>query len=703
MGVILLTPIIFSRLKIPTVIGLIIAGVAVGPHGFNLLARDMSFEVFGDVGILYLMFLAGIEIDMFHLKKNLGKGLVFGAYTFLIPLILGAIGSVLFFKVDWLTATLLASMFAAHTLIAYPILSRFGLTKSPAVVIAIAGTIVTVLGSLIVLAGVLGVYREGSVSSLLPILGAFVVFCLALIYLYPRLTRWFFKKYHENIPQFVYVLVMAFLAAAIARWIGLEGVFGAFFAGLILNRYIPARSPLMGRLEFVGNAIFIPYFLIGVGMLIDLHVVFAGWSTLYIAGVMSGIAMLTKWLAALATQKTFGMGAVDRSIMYQLSNAHTAVALAVVTIGYSMNLFNVEILNGTIIMILVTCTVSSLGSERAAARKRLEIMQNIDDTENAPSASNSLRTLVTVSNPMTSPGLVDLALLSRPPHHVPSNDLFALHVRTDNSASTREMGRNSLEIAEKAAAAVEHPLVPIDRFDINFITGVTNTISERDITEVFIGLHRRTGVTDTFMGDKIEQLLRSTDRMVVISRCFIPVNTVTRIVVTAPPKAHYESGFRRWVEAVASIGSQIGCRVIFRCSPETQRIIRGIIRAAHIELRIEFEKMETYDDFVIMSRDVLDDDLLVVVCSRRSSVSFDSDMDSVPGFMQRYFSRNNILIVYPEQFGQETDLSIADTMLADTVTPPSTLWLYVMKVAKATDRLRRRLLRHPHPGDHDSD
>ncbi|MDE6485859.1 MAG: cation:proton antiporter [Duncaniella sp.] len=697
MAIILLAPLLLGRLKIPNVISLIIAGVAVGPHGFNLLDRDMSFEIFGQVGLFYLMFLAGIEIDMYHLKKNLTKGLVFGAYTFLIPLVAGAAAAMICFGMSLLTGALLGSVFAAHTLIAYPIVSRFGLTKTPPVVIAIAGTIVAVLGSLIVLAGVLGVEREGSISSLFPILGALIAFCIGIIYIYPRITRWFFKNYREPVPQFIYVLVMVFLSAATAKWIGLEGVFGAFFAGLVLNRYIPARSPLMGRLEFVGNAIFIPYFLIGVGMLIDLHVVVAGWSTLYVAGVMTVIAMATKWLAALATQKTFGMDRLARSIIFQLSNAHTAVALAVVTIGYSMNLLSVEILNGTVIMILITCTVSSLGTESAATRMRLRIIEATDD-DTTRRESPVPRTLVSVANPLTAPGLVDLAILSRDPSlSGPETQLCALHVRTDNSSSSREIGRRTLELAEKAAAAVENTLTPIERVDNNFIDGVVNTMAERDISEVFIGLHRRVGVIDTFMGDKIEQLLIATDRMVVITRLFIPVNTVTRIIVTVPPKAQYETGFRRWVEAVGNIGRQLGCRVIFHCSPDAAPLITTVLHRARIELRVEFETMETYDDFVIQSREVLDDDLFIVVSARRSSLSFSSDMDSIPAFLHRYFSRHNIIILYPEQFGTEPTLTIADTMLADTVTTPGRLWIRAKEVMRGLDRMRRRLLGHSLP------
>ena len=691
MAIILLTPLLLGRLKIPQVIGLILAGVAVGPHGFNLLARDMSFEVFGQVGILYLMFLAGLEIDMYHLKKNLRKGLCFGFLTFLIPLLLGAAVAAVWLGLRPLTALLLASMFSAHTLIAYPIVSRFGLTKAPSVVIAIAGTIVTVLGSLIVLAGVLGMERYGTISSLLPLLGCLALFCIGLIYSYPRITRWFFKRYNDGIAQFVYVLTMVFLAAAIAIWIGLEGVFGAFFAGLVLNRYIPQRSPLMSRLEFTGNAIFIPYFLIGVGMMINVRVLTAGVETVYIAAVMSAVAMATKWLAAFATQKLFKMESVDRSMMYQLSNAHTAVALAVVTIGYEMNLFNVEILNATVVMILVTCSVSSLGTERAATRMKLRMLEQMTADTQEPEQSSVSRTLITISNPITAPSLVELALLMRRPGQTGRDNLFGLHVRSDNSASSRAIGRNSLDVAEAAAASVDASISVIERFDLNVITGIVNTISERDISEVIIGLHRRARLIDSFFGDKIESLLRQTNRMVVIVRSFIPVNTVTRIVVAVPRRARFETGFRRWVDALACLTRQVGCRIIFKCDEETWPWINTVIKRGRYGIRAEHDLMSSYDDFVVQANDVLDDDLFVVVSGRRSSISWSSEMDEIPAFLQRYFDRNNLIVLYPGQYDDDQPMTMADMLSTDIVASPSPIIMAAISAWRSLITLRRRI------------
>lgn len=687
--IILVTPVLLNKLKIPYVIGLIVAGVVVGPYGVNLLARDMSFEVFGQVGILYLMFLAGIEIDMYHLKKNLRKGFVFGLYTFIVPMLVGTVASSLLLDLDPLTSVLLASMFAAHTLIAYPIVSRFGLTRSAPVVIAIAGTIFTVLGSLIVLAAVVGVFRQGEfrIGGTLRLLGSLTLYCIVIAYCYPRVTRWFFRKWNDNILQFIYVLAMMFLAAQLASVAGIEGVFGAFYSGLVLNRYIPGKSPLMGRIEFVGNAIFIPYFLIGVGMMINICVVTRGWGTIYAAGVMSAIAMSSKWLAAWFTQKTYRMKPLDRSVIYQLSNAHTAVALAVVTIGYGMGLFDEVILNGTIVMILVTCTVSSLGTSRAAQRLKVEMLSDEGGAEDTKRSARG-NVLIPIANPLTAEELVDLALLMRGSR---GGKVFALHVRNDNSASSRAIGRNSLDVAEQAAASVDVRITPLERYDMNFVTGVVNTIEERDIDRVIIGLHRRTNVIDSFFGDKLTKLLRATNKMVVISRCFIPVNTVSRIVVAVPDKAQYETGFAAWVVAIANLAGQLGCRAIFCCSGATRQAIATVIASGRHDVRAEYRLMEQWDDFILISNKILDDDLFVIVNARRASLSHNSELDSLPEFLQKYFSQQNLIVLYPEQFGEESDvLTMAETLSTDIVTAPSPLWLRLMAIYKGVAVLNRK-------------
>ncbi len=695
LAVILLVPLILNRLKMPHVIGMILAGMALGPYGFNVLARDMSFEVFGQVGLLYLMFLAGVEIDMYHLKRNLRKGVVFGLFTFGIPLLAGVFSGMTFLKFDVLTSVLLASMFAAHTLLAYPIVSRYGLTRNRAVVIAVAGTIFTVLGSLMVLAGAVSVGRDDEFGFLIigKLLAGLLVYCLAGVYLYPRITRWFFKRYNDPIAQFVYILAMVFLAAETAVWIGIEGVFGAFFAGIVLNRFIPIRSSLMGRIEFVGNALFIPYFLIGVGMLINVKALFSGWDTLYVAVIMCATAMAGKWLAAWFTQRSFRMMPVERSLMYQLSNAHTAVALAVVSIGYRIDIFNETVLDATVVMILVTCTVSSIGTARAAQKLKLITLSDepVEDRDKEARMTPVVNTLIPVVNPLTATELVSLALMIHDVKPGGHNHFYALHVRNDNSASSRAVGQNSLDIAEQTAASVDVPLHPIERYDLNFVTGLLNTMEERDINEVVIGLHRRTTVIDSFFGEKLTQLIRSTYRMIVISRCYIPVNTVRRIVVAVPDKAEFETGFVRWVKCIGNLGRQLGCKTVIFSTQTTRKSIESVLKYGKYGIRHEYRTMDSWDDIVLLANKIIDDDLFVVITARRESVSYNDYMASLPEFLQKYFVQNNLILIYPEQFGAEAVVpSMGDAISGDVEAVPSALWVRLTRYMAALHRLKRR-------------
>lgn len=676
--IIMLAPVLLNKLKIPHIIGLIVAGVVVGPFGFNVLADDSSFEIFGQVGLLYLMFLAGIEIDMYHLKLNLRKGLGFGLLTFLIPLVMGSVGSRYLLHIDPLTSILLGSVFASHTLIAYPVVARFGISKSPAVLISVVGTIIAVVGALLVLGAAVNVHEVGSVDTteLLFLLGRMTIYGIAVLYLYPRLTRWFFKRFGDNVTQFVFVLAMVFLSAYVSKVIGLEAVLGAFFAGLVLNRYIPGSSTLMNRIEFVGNALFIPYFLIGVGMMINIRVIVHS-ETLWVTAIMLAIAIVSKWLPAFFAQKMYGMERADRRIMFGLTTAHTAVALAVVTIGYNMlrpdgtRMMDETILNGTVLVILITCALAPIISSPAAAKIKVRMLEG--ELEQTTSKRQESHTLIAVSNPLTAASLVELALLTRPGRSNGRDTLFGLNVRNENTGSARAMGRNVLDLSVKAAAAMDHSMQTIERYDLNTVTGIVNTIEERDINEVYLGMHRRTAYMDSFLGAKIEQLLKMTNRMLVISRCYIPINTVTRIVVYVPPQAQFETGFTRWVHALANLASELGCRIIFCCPADIRRIISFLLRRDKYAVRSEYRLIEDRDDFLLIANRVLEDDLFVIVSARTTSVSYSADVAEIPGFIQRNFQRNNILFIYPEQFGNEASKeSFSDPMAVDitrTITP----------------------------------
>lgn len=665
LAIILFAPLILNRLKIPHIIGMIAAGVIIGPYGFNILDNDSSFAIFGQVGLLYLMFLAGLEIDMYHLRLNLRKGLVFGSLTLIIPLLLGVLASVLLLRLDWTTSLLLGSMYASHTLLAYPVAARFGLSRTPAVLIAIVGTIIAVIGALLVLAATVSVREEGyfNFNAIALLMGRLAVWVAVLLYVYPRLTRYFFKKYSDKVTQYVFVLLLVFFAACSAQMIGLEPVLGAFFAGLLINRYVPMGSALMSSIEFVGNALFIPYFLISVGMMINVRV-FGDTDTIVIALIMLAVALAGKWLPAFLTQKIYRMDGSSRNVMFGLTVAHTAVALAVVSVGYRLDMFDETILNSTIAVILVTCAIAPLITSPAAARLKVRLV----DEEGNGDALKRIRTnntLIAVNNPVTAPAAVEMATLMR--NLTGRHRFYAIHVRNEQSPAARQLSQNSLDTARRSAAAADISMETLDRYDLNTVTGMLNAIQERDITEVFLGLHRRSTVIDSFFGNKTEQLLRSTNRMVILVRCFIPVNTVTRVLVWVPKDAQYETGFSRWVRAISRLTRQIGCRVIFCCPADIQPYIRGVIITENFGIRCEFRTTESWDDFIPLTNRVLDDDLFIIIGARQQSVSYSAEMADIPIFLQRNFSRNNLMMIYPEQFGEAPNImSFVDPLAGDT-------------------------------------
>ena len=694
--IILLAPIVFKALRIPHIVGMIIAGMAVGPYGLNLLARDASFQIFGQVGILYLMFLAAVEIDMVNMKQNARKGLLFGVLTFAIPMAAGIVTSVWAFGVSWLSAALIASMYASHTLISYPIIARFGLQNSRASVIAVCSTIVAVMLALIVLAELVAVNSQGRFvwADIWMLLVLITLYAVGISYVFPKLTRWFFRKVADPVTQFIYILAMVFTASLLAQLIGLEAILGAFYAGLVLNRFIPSRSTLMSRIEFVGNAIFIPYFLIGVGMLINIRAVFDGFTVLRAAAVMSLTALGCKWLAALAGQKIFGLAGDGRRILFGLTSGKAAATIAAVMVGYGNNLISEDLMNGAVLMILICCAVASITTEQAARNLRM----NITRAEIKPGNQGSViaaRQLVAVANPVTAEGIMKLAILMRhPSNKMPVNALF---VRNNDDPATVATGRNALDAAIRASIGSGVEVKEIDRYDINIVSGIINVAKERDASDIVIGLHRKSNIVDTFYGSLIDGLLGSTNKMVIMSRCFIPVNTVRSLVVVVPQNAEYETGFRNWVGRVGNLASQLGCRVTFLADPATVPYIQGVIKAENYNIRHQFEQFSTWDDFLIYSAHIQEDDLMIVIGARRTSISWSTDLAQLPPFLSKYFRRQNLAVIYPEQFGAAVEMPKPIDPLAETIsTAPSPILLSLnrLRALYASFRLERRRNSH---------
>ncbi|MDM8152934.1 cation:proton antiporter [Bacteroides gallinaceum] len=662
--IILFAPIILERLRIPHIIGMILAGVVIGEHGFNILARDSSFELFGKVGLYYIMFLAGLEMNMEDFKSIRVKATVLGLLAFIIPLGIGFWTNMNILGYSVVTSVLLASMYASHTLIAYPIVIRYGINRQRAVSIAVGGTAVTDTLTLLVLAVIGGLYKgEASDMFWIWLVLKVIVLCVIIMYTFPRIARWFFRRYSDNVVQYIFVMAMVFLGAGLMEIVGMEGILGAFLAGLVLNRLIPHVSPLMNHLEFVGNALFIPYFLIGVGMLINVNVLFGHIDSIKVASVMIVVALLGKWIASWLTQKIYRMRALERELMFGLSNAQAAATLAAVLVGYDIilpsgeRLLNEDVLNGTILLILVTCIVSSFITEHAAKRIAMSGM----DVDEEKKEQEKECFLIPVANPDTLEGLMSLALVLRDERL--QDNLVALSVINDNNDSVKQEMRSkrNLERAAQIAASTNVSLKTVSRFDLNITTGILHTAKEYEATGIIIGLHYKASIVDSFFGNLTENLLKNTYLQVMVVRFLMPVNTLRRIIVAVPPKAEFEHGFTKWITYMCRMSSQLGCRVQFYAHPQTLGYIRGYIQKMHKDTRAVYSELDDWNDLLLLTGQVTYDHLLVIVSARRGSISYDSSFERLPMQVSKYFNNNSIMLLYPEQRGDPNEsLSFAD-------------------------------------------
>lgn len=656
--IILFAPLLFNRIRVPHLVGMILAGVLVGEHGLNILSRDSSFELFGKVGLYYIMFLASLEMDLEGLKKNRTRGIIFGLITFTIPFILGFVvgDQVLGLRPE--ASLLLSCIISSHTLIAYPIVGRYGLSRHDSVTIAIAGTMIALLLALFTLAGI-SASAKGDISATFWISFGLkcIIYCFFIFFCYPRLTRAFFKKYSDNVTQFTFVLVLLILSAALSEMAGLEGLFGAFLAGLVLNRYIPRVSPLMNRIEFVGNALFIPYFLIGVGMLINVKSLFDHKEAIFVVIIMVVTATLTKWLGAWATQVALRMKSAERKMLFGLSNAHAAGALAMIMVGTGLEiapgtyLIGDDIVNGVVLMILVSCIISSIVTDKAARKIALS------ETSAPSGRDTNERILVALNNPDTVEALIDTAVMMRNPKS--KKELIALQVCLDNERveQQKKQGAINLERAAKTAASADVQLSIHNRIGVNVVGSIIHSMKELEASELLLGLHHKRRIGDSYLGTVATDLLARTNRQVIVVNYLMPVNVVHRIIVAVPEKAELEAGFYQWVERVSRMGEQLGCRIDFYAHSHTIPLLKSHIQTHHPSTRTSYMPLDDWKDLLIVTQHLSYDHLFVLVSARRGGISWQPSFDNLPTQLVRHFSNNSLMIIYPEQFGQAHELS----------------------------------------------
>lgn len=656
--VILLSPIIMGRLRIPHIIGMVLAGVLVGEYGLDILKRDASFELFGSVGLYYIMFLAGLEMDMEGLKKNKGRVSIFGLFTFIIPFFLTYLMGIYLLGYSEMSSLLLGCIMSSNTLVAYPIVGRYGLTQHQSSTLSVGATMISLLLALIGMATIVNSYNGGSGGAFwIWFILKFALYISGLIWGIPRMARWFLRRYSDNVMQFIFVLAVMFLSAALSNAIGLEGIFGAFFSGLILNRFIPRFSPLMNHIEFTGNALFIPYFLIGVGMLINVRLLFTGPHIIWVVLCFVVFGTVGKGLAAYLSGLLFRLPKVVCNMLFGLTSAHAAGAIAMVMVGRKLEiapgqfLFNDEVLNGIVMMILFTCVFSTMMTEKAAQRIRLMKKEEPEMVR----TDNDERILIPVKYPDYADNLLSLAMMMRNPKH--RRGLVALNVVYDdvNAAKNQEEGRQLLDHLRREASAVNVPLETQVRIAANIANGIKHAFKEFQASEIVMGLHARQEITKGFWGQFTQSLYNGLSRQIVISRIMQPLNTIRRIQVAVPSRAEFEPGFYRWLERLSRIAANTECRIVFHGRQDTLQLISGYVRNRHPSVRGEYVQMEHWKELPRLAAEVKEDHLFVIVTARKGTISYKTAMERLPEEINRFFKGKTIMIIFPDQYGDRMD------------------------------------------------
>ena len=658
--IILFAPIIMGKLRIPHIIGMVLAGVIIGQYGLDILERDDSFELLGRVGLYYIMFLAGLEMDMEGVKKNTRQFFIFGVLTCLTPLGLTYIMATTLLHYSPAASFLLGCIMASNTLIAYPIIGRYGLQRHPSVALSVGSSMISLFMALVMLAALSGSFSEGGANWQFWMLFVLklAAYIAAMLCLIPRTTRYFLRRYSDAVMQFTFVLAVLFLNAALTGLIGLEGIFGAFFSGLILNRYIPHVSPLMNRLEFTGNAFFIPYFLIGVGMLIDVRTLTQGTYVLWVVLLITFFGTFGKAVAAYLSSLLFRLQQVDGHMMFGLTSAHAAGAIAMIMVGMRLEvapgqyLINDSILNAVVMMILVTCIISTLTTEYAArkitlAKRPPSYAQHQDEDDE--------RILICVKYPEIAPQLLNLGLLVR--NEKLKRDLVALNVVYDdqNANGNRAEGLQLFEQLQRQASASEVGLQTQVRLASNIANGIKHAFRETACSEVIMGMHVHTKQNARFWGDFIQSLYNGLSRQIMLSRFVQPLSTLRRIRVAVPSRAEFEPGFHRWLERLCRLAGGLDCLIQFHGREESLTLIAEYINKSHPSVRAEYSRMGHWNELPQLAAHIADDHLFVVVTARKGTISYKNALERLPDELQQYFSGKNLMIIFPDQYGDQKE------------------------------------------------
>ncbi|MCE3296711.1 MAG: sodium:proton antiporter [Crocinitomicaceae bacterium] len=669
--IILLSPILLRRLRIPAIIGLIISGVVIGPKGFNLIGEklmesDGAMKLFATIGLLYIMFMAGLELDMNEFRKYRNKSFTFGFLTFIVPITLGFPICYYGLKLDFTASLLTASMFATHTLVAYPIVSKYGITKRPAVAISIGGTILTDTAVLIILA-VISSSANGNLDLdfWVRLISSLTIFSIIMFIFIPRIARWFFGKLEsEKTSHYIFVLSIICFAAFLAEMAGVEHIIGAFVAGLVLNKLIPHSSALMNRIEFIGNAIFIPFFLISVGMVVDVKVLFHGYWALIIAGVLTTFAIFSKWLAALLMQLIFRMTSSERQIIFGLSTAHAAATLAIIMVGFQKEILSIEIVNGTIILILITCMVASFVTENAG--RKLLIETRDDELLHAPQ-KRSQHLLVATNELRGNENLLDLSMLIT--DKTVTNPISVVSVLANDQEAEKRIraSRNHMEEITRHYSSGEIVVNAIATIDHNLSSGIARTSKELAADIVILNDSHKMNLLLRIVGDDRDHLLDVCPKTVFFCQLDRSFAEKKRIILICPPFADLENSFASWLERILRLTKELRLELVIFAQEPTFEKIRLYFDYRKTSADMEHKNIVELDDFFLQNFKIERTDLLIMCSSRPGSVSWSINIDHFLPKIEKAFEQNDKIVIYPSQEVTENVFSTYDDISAEAI------------------------------------
>jgi len=646
--IILLAPILLKRIRIPGIIGLIISGVLVGPHGFNLLAKTDAIQLFSTIGLLYIMFIAGLELDLNEFKRNRHKSILFGIFTFILPITIGFPVCYYFLGYGFNASFLTASMFATHTLVAYPIVSRLGIAKNEAVAVAVGGTILTDTAVLLILAVIKGNAQPQGLNQefWMRLFIGLTLFSLVMFLVVPRITKWFFRNLEsEKHSHYIFVLAVVFFSAFLAEIAGVEPIIGAFAAGLVLNPLIPHSSALMNRIEYVGNALFIPFFLINVGMLVDLSIIFKGYTALLVAGTLTLVAIIGKWAAAFATQLVFKYTPLQRDLILGLSSAHAAATIAIILIGYNMKILDENILNGTIILILITCLFATFVTEKAAKKMVVSGLGDNDELESTKPKQRE-KILLPIANFSNFEKLLDFAILLKDPKA--KAPITMLSVVPNDAAAEENIAnaRTKIDSVLLHASASETKVDFITTIDHNPGSGISRASKEVLANLIVLGWPTKKGFIHQLMGEVLEQVLENTDKMVFITNTDKVSMSYKRILLICSPLSELEPNFTSWLRKVNNLANELVVPVLVYCEEKLKEAILGTAKAKKMAAKFSFQTQswDSLEDIALASKP---DDMILLISARPGAVSNTTALDKLPAKLENLFEQNHRVIIIP--------------------------------------------------------